>query len=503
MPQPQILSTVIDIGGQIDPTLGKALKGASGMLSNALGKAGLIGLAGAAGVAAKKLADDYLQAFRYIRLGTGATGKALKSLMEDYRKTLAGSSASAEEAAHAVADLNTAYGATGETLQEASKAALIVSKRFGEDLGGIIKTNAQAVLAWGRNAEDAADSLNYFRKVSQATGMSITELQSTTADFAPQLKALGYSMETGAALLGKLAQNGVKGAGAMSALNKIATMGANAWGVYYEDIKNAADETAAINLAAEVFGKEGGPRMAAAIRGGAFEAGELARGLATDSESLQKLDRDLMGADDYLQRIQNTLSAMLQPAVQAVLREIDSALRWWESNGPGFFEDIKKLGAEIVDDMLTPIRAAMDAAAKLSDWWAGAKNRLSGKGGSGSGSDTGAASTPAEWQDVGMFAAGGWATQPSICGEAGPEAVISLDPAHRAENVRYWQEAGRALGVGSAASSTTYDLSGMVFAPTIQSSGEGADILGALRANEREFADAIISALDARAARVY
>lgn len=500
MAQAQTLKTVIDIGGLIDPTLGRALKNASGMLSGALGKAGLIGLAGAAGLAAKQLADDYVQAFRKIRIGTGATGKALQGLMADYQRTLSGSTSSAEEVARAVADLNTAYGATGETLQETAKAALIVSERFGEDLGGVIKSSARAVRAWGGSAEDAAAALNFFRKISQATGQSVSDLQAQTADFAPQLKALGYSMETGAAMLGQLARNGVKGERAMAALNRIAAMGADAWGSYYEAIKGADTETEALNLASEIFGKQAGPAMASAIRGGAFEAGELARKLATDTETLADLDRELMGADDYLQSIRNTLSAMLQPAVSAILKELDSVLKWWRANGPAFFADLQKLGEGILEDILTPIRNAQAVLESVGAWWGRVKGAFSASGGA----NTGAKDTPAEWQDVGMFASGGWATEPSICGEAGPEAVISLDPAYRAENVRLWQEAGRALGLSSASAGTTYDLSGMVFAPTIQGGTSGGeDILGALRANEREFADAIVSALDARAARVY
>lgn len=499
----EVLKTVVSIGGTVDASLGRALESASGMLSSALGKAGLIGLAGAAGAAAAKLADDYMVAFRKIRLGTGATGAAMAGLMEDYRLALAKSTSSSEQVATAIADLNTAYGATGETLREVADAALIVSKRFGDDLSGLIASNGKVLKAWGRDAEDAADALNFFRKLSQATGVSVTAIQDRAAQAAPRLKALGYSLETGATMLAQLEHEGVKGEAALSALNKIALLGADGWGAYYEQIKGAASETEALSVASKLFGAEAGPVMASAIRAGAFEAGELARSLAADGETLQDLDRELRGTDDYLQSISNTLSSVLQPYVQSVLERVDYALKWWARNGDSVIDDVKRLGASILDDMLAPIRAAEDALEKVSGWWSGLKSRLSGDGADRGSYDTGSTLTPAEWQDAGLFAAGGWATQPSICGEAGPEAVISLDPAHRAENIRYWQEAGRALGMGQRGG-TTYDLSGMVFAPTIQAaSGRGTEILGALRAHEREFADAIISALDARAARAY
>lgn len=45
------------------------------------------------------------------------------------------------------------------------------------------------------------------------------------------------------------------------------------------------------------------------------------------------------------------------------------------------------------------------------------------------------------------LATGGFTDGVSIAGEAGMEAVISFDPAYREENVGYWQQAGKLLGV--------------------------------------------------------
>lgn len=52
--------------------------------------------------------------------------------------------------------------------------------------------------------------------------------------------------------------------------------------------------------------------------------------------------------------------------------------------------------------------------------------------------------------EIPMLAAGGFTDGPSIAGEAGTEAVISFDPAYRAENLAYWAQAGQMLGARAA-----------------------------------------------------
>jgi hypothetical protein len=48
---------------------------------------------------------------------------------------------------------------------------------------------------------------------------------------------------------------------------------------------------------------------------------------------------------------------------------------------------------------------------------------------------------------IAAFASGGFTNGLSIAGEAGQEAVISFDPSHRDENIGYWAAAGKLLGL--------------------------------------------------------
>ena len=105
------------------------------------------------------------------------------------------------------------------------------------------------------------------------------------------------------------------------------------------------------------------------------------------------------------------------------------------------------------------------------------------------------------------FAKGGFTNGPYIAGEDPRypnEAVISFNPAYRAQNLRYWAMAGHMLGasparaasvsgVGGGGGSTTYDFSGMTFAPRVEVRGNAskADIIDAIKECELEFVDTI------------
>lgn len=126
----------------------------------------------------------------------------------------------------------------------------------------------------------------------------------------------------------------------------------------------------------------------------------------------------------------------------------------------------------------------------------------------------GAVSTVGGWLG---FAHGGFTTGPYIAGEDPRypnEAVLSFNPAYRAQNVRYWERAGHLLGVSpsSASASTqtasggaTYDFSGMTFAPKVEVRGNASkdDIIAAIKQCEGDFVDFVLDALSAREEAIY
>lgn len=94
------------------------------------------------------------------------------------------------------------------------------------------------------------------------------------------------------------------------------------------------------------------------------------------------------------------------------------------------------------DALVGFVKAPFDTILNLIDKVGGAVGKLWGKI-TGAKKETASISVPA-------YAAGGFTNGLSIAGEAGVEAVISFDPAYRAQNLSYWAQAGRMLGADNA-----------------------------------------------------
>ena len=111
------------------------------------------------------------------------------------------------------------------------------------------------------------------------------------------------------------------------------------------------------------------------------------------------------------------------------------------------------------------------------------------------------------------FASGGFTSGVSIAGEAGTEAVISFDPRHRAENLRYWSQAGAMLGADvddmslsrTPRTVTSRSVGKIEFNPNITINGNASkdDVIAAIRAVYPEFMDLVEEVLEDRKVGAY
>lgn len=100
--------------------------------------------------------------------------------------------------------------------------------------------------------------------------------------------------------------------------------------------------------------------------------------------------------------------------------------------------------------------------------------------------------------EIPTFAKGGIATTPSICGEGGyPEYVITTDPNYRQRNIGLLSQASEALST-KAERVDKGTVVKIEFAPVINcASGNGVDIMQALKSRMPEFVDMITRAIEA------
>lgn len=206
---------------------------------------------------------------------------------------------------------------------------------------------------------------------------------------------------------------------------------------------------------------------------------------------LQPLISGVMGLCSSISGIWTNISSVIVPQLQAGL----SLLR-------GGFQTVSD-AASVVLGVFQSVAGAISNIIGLASQAASAVgNMLSGAAGFVGG--------------LFGFARGGFTTGPYIAGEDPRypnEAVISFNPAYRAQNLRYWAMAGHMLGASpsvQAATSTggggaSISVGGITFAPNITVRGNASkdDFVAALREVEPDFVDFVVDAIARRTEAAY
>lgn len=328
----------------VQPKIGAGFQSGIASKLGPLGVAGGAALAGgiAAGVggavALKNIGDTFDEAFDTIRVGTGATGEALEGLKADFKATLTEVPTDAATAAAAIADLNTRTGATGETLQGLAGTVLELGRITGEDTATLVEKTTRTFGDWGVAVEDSADALDVLFRASQATGAPVSQLADQLVQYGAPLRQFGFGMEESAALLGKFEKEGVNTELAMGslriALGKVAKEGgepAVALQETIEAIQNAGSAGEANALAFELFGARAGADMAAAIREGRFELGELFDQVKDGGETITTAADDTSDYGESWTKLKNQVFVALEPLAT---KFIDALGRLFDVIGP-------------------------------------------------------------------------------------------------------------------------------------------------------------------------
>lgn len=322
--------------------------------------AGLTAAIGGLGLAAK-LGGQFDDAFDTIRVGTGATGEDLAALQDDFRAVFGSVPTEMGPAAAAIADLNTRLGVTGEPLQTLSEQFLELSRITDTDLGQNIETVTRVFGDWGVETENQSAKLDALFRASQATGPSVDRLSQLMVQFGSPLRQLGFDFDQTAAILGKFEQEGVNTELVMGsmrqALGRMARDGEPAQETLQrvtEEIANAGSVSEANALALELFGARAGPDMAAAIREGRFEVGELLDTVANGEETITGAADDTADFAEKFQTLKNKALLGLEPIATKVFdalgRGIDIvmglAATFQQSGISGVFAELGRMWSE-------------------------------------------------------------------------------------------------------------------------------------------------------------
>lgn len=300
-----------------------------------------------------KLGTDFDEAFRTIRTGTGATGEAFEGLKDSalsVMDTVPAMDGGMSQISETLADLNTRLGLTDEPL-ETMTGQMVALSNMGVDAD--INAVSQAMNGFGIEAKDMPDALDGLFQVSQATGLSITDLANSAVKAGPQLRGFGFSMEDSAALVGQMDKAGLDADGTLQRLSRamstFAEEGRDAPEALKETITEidgfieSGDEAAAMNLASDLFGTRGAAQFVDAVKSGALSVEDFmaATGATEDTilgvseetrtmgESFQLLKQK---GETALQPIATKLVDALIPALESGAQKLEDFIGWVEDN---------------------------------------------------------------------------------------------------------------------------------------------------------------------------
>ncbi len=178
--------------------------------------AGVVGL----GTAAVKTAADFDTAMSKVAAVSGATGKDLDALRDKAREMGSKTKFSASEAAEAMNYMAMAGWKT-EDMLSGIEGVMNLAAASGEDLATTSDIVTDALTAFGLTAKDSGHFADILAAASSNANTNVSMMGETFKYCAPIAGALGFSAEDTAEAIGLMANAGIKGSQAGTALRTI------------------------------------------------------------------------------------------------------------------------------------------------------------------------------------------------------------------------------------------------------------------------------------------
>lgn len=326
---------VSSFGRNVDRTIGDSMKSAQASMKSVLGS-GLYRMSAGAGVAMGaisaglfKLGKDFDQAFDTIRIGTGASGKALDGLKDDFRAVFKSVPADAATVGTVIADLNTRMGVTGQTLQGLARQTINMGKITGTDAAGSVAFLTRVMGDWSVASGDAEKTMDMLFRTSQATGPSMQRIGELVVAYGAPLRQFGLNFEEAAALIGKFEKEGVNVELVLGGIKKgLASLDGDGdkLKAVIQQIKDAKTEADGFALAKDTFGVKAALDMSKAIREGRFEIEDLVKTIRTGRDTINGLAFETADAAEKFKIIQNRAAAAFEPLANNVFDALGKTL---------------------------------------------------------------------------------------------------------------------------------------------------------------------------------
>jgi len=337
--------------------------------------ASMAAIVGAAAGAVKGLYDlgsQFDDMFDTIRVGTGASGDAFAGLQDSAMRvaqTIPAMDGGLSQIGTTMADLNTRLGATGEPL-ETLTGQFVQLTNMGVDAD--INSVSQALSGFGISAADAPAAMDQLFQISQATGLTITQLADSAVKGGPQLRQFGFDMADSAALIGSLDKAGLDAdktiAGMSRAMVAFAKDGREPKKALFEtitEIENftaAGNDVAALDLAGKIFGTRGAGQFVDAVKSGQLSVEDFAAATGASSDTILGVADETADVAEQWQLFKQMLAVELAPVAERVFGAIGDSMTWLKDTAvPALREMADWVGRN--KDVLTALAIAVGSMA--------------------------------------------------------------------------------------------------------------------------------------------
>ena len=282
--------------------------------------AGVAALVGGVALAVRSFAQ-FESAMLRVKAVTGASEASFVALSEQAKKLGATTAFTAQEAAQGMGFLGQA-GFSANEIMEAMPSVLDLAAAGQLELADAADITASVLRGFGKSASEASNVADILAKAASSSNTSVQEMGEGFKFVGPVASAMGVSIEETAALLGVLADAGLKGSlggtGLRQALVKLGP----------EIIKSGGDVTATLKK----LDSEGIRAVTSAMKDLGARAGTAAIALANNTDRAEELTEAMHNAGGTSKDMADTLmsgvtgSALeLKSAFDAVVQGVGEA----------------------------------------------------------------------------------------------------------------------------------------------------------------------------------
>jgi hypothetical protein len=198
------------------------------------------------GASSVKVFADFEQSMAKVKAVSGATNAEFESLTNNAQELGRTTRFTASEVSALQLEF-AKLGFTSEEITQVTGATLNLAQATGSDLAQSAEVAGATLRAFGMDASETGHVTDVMAAAFSSSALDINAFQDSMKYVAPVAKAAGVTLEEATAMLGQLANNGIKGSQAGTALRRILQEVAGTGMDFGEAMKKSAGEV--INLA--------------------------------------------------------------------------------------------------------------------------------------------------------------------------------------------------------------------------------------------------------------